>query len=300
MGKFLNEPLSSENASTDRDREFDYSRHDFEAVRSLLQSLTGIQLSTSKDSMVYSRLARRIRSLRLSSFKVYLHYIESHQEEIEHFINALTTNLTSFFREPHHFDILKEYLLKHPDVRTIWCSASSTGEEPYSIAMVVAETFGRFDVPVKIIATDIDSNVLQTAANGVYASERISGLSDARCKQFFHRGRGANDGRVKIVPELQRMVEFRRLNLLDDEWFFDEQVDIIFCRNVMIYFDKDTQVNILERMVDLLPDHGMYVAGHSENFNNLTHLVRSRGKTTYQPADRSVTRFIKEHLGGAQ
>ncbi len=262
-------------------REFGYNKSDFDAVRTRLYQLTGIQLADSKDSMVYSRLVRRIRALKLSSFKTYLDYLQTHGPEKEQFINALTTNLTSFFREPHHFDILSKYLKANPNTKTIWCSASSTGEEPYSIAMVLAETFGTFDVPIKIIASDIDSQVLQKAKAGVYAEERIKGLDAHRCKQFFYRGTGKNEGLVRIVPELQKMVQFQQLNLLDKKWNLPSPLDVIFCRNVMIYFDKATQLGILERMVKLLSPKGLYIAGHSENFTQATHLVKAAGQTTY-------------------
>lgn len=273
-----------DNAQNQPEREFSYSKADFDAVRKVLYQLAGIRLAESKDSMVYSRLVRRIRILGLKSFQHYLQYLEQHEEETQQFINALTTNLTSFFREPHHFDLLARYLSANPTTRTIWCAASSTGEEPYSIAMVVAETFGRFDVPIKIIASDIDSQVLQKASSGVYSEDRIQELSDARRKQFFFRGKNKNAGLVKVVPELQQMVEFRQLNLLAPTWSITAPVDIIFCRNVMIYFDKPTQLAILERMIKLLPPDGLYIAGHSENFTHLTTLVKAIGHTAYKPA----------------
>lgn len=278
MGKLLKPAITAV------EHEFSYARPDFEAVRALLYKLTGIRLADSKDSMVYSRLVRRIRALKLTTFSDYLLYLQQHASEREQFINALTTNLTSFFREPHHFEILARYLKAHPECRRIWCAASSTGEEPYSIAMVVVETFGRFDVPIEIIATDIDSQVLQKAQAGVYSEERIQNLDERRCKQFFFRGTGTKSGLVKVVPELRKMVSFHLLNLLDPKWFIEDRVDIIFCRNVMIYFDKPTQLKILARMVSLLPPEGLYIAGHSENFSHATSLVKSIGQTVYLPA----------------
>jgi chemotaxis protein methyltransferase CheR len=265
------------------EREFNYSRQDFDVVRKRLLQLTGIRLADSKDSMVYSRLVRRIRALKLNSFQDYFGYLEQHSAETEQFINALTTNLTAFFREPHHFNILTRYLQHHPQTKTIWCAASSTGEEPYSIAMVVAEFFGRFDVPLQIIATDIDSQVLQKAKAGVYAADRISGLAQQRVKQFFYKGTGTKAGLVKVVPELQQMVQFRQLNLLAQQWDLRGPIDVIFCRNVMIYFDKATQLKVLDRMVHLMSPQGLYLAGHSENFTHATHLVKSAGQTTYVP-----------------
>ncbi len=282
MGKFMTASGNIPPAA-DEGREFHYSRSDFEAVRTLLISLTGIRLADSKDSMVYSRLVRRIRALGLAGFPQYLEYLQNHAGETENFINTLTTNLTSFFREPHHFDILADFLAERPAVRRIWCAASSTGEEPYSIAMVVAEAFGRFDTPIEIIATDIDSNVLDVASEGIYKADRIRDIPEERRKQFFHRGRGSMTGNVRVVPELRSMVEFRKLNLLDKQWSVDAPIDIIFCRNVMIYFDKPTQLKILERMVGLMSSDGLYFAGHSENFSHATHLVKAAGKTTYRP-----------------
>lgn len=265
------------------EREFVFNRNDFEKVRKTLMSKAGIRLADSKDGMVYSRLARRLRALNIDSFSKYLAIVEASSVEQEQFINALTTNLTSFFREPHHFDALARYLHEHPDTHTIWCAASSTGEEPYSIAMVVAEVYGTYKPPVRIIASDIDSNVLATAKRGVYAAKSIEKLDTSRKQQFFHRGTGQNSGKVRVVDELKNMITFKQINLHQPDWGFKQEVNVIFCRNVMIYFDKETQLRLLARMVDLLPADGMYVAGHSENFNLQSNLVRPMGKTLYRP-----------------
>ncbi|QHJ10646.1 Chemotaxis protein methyltransferase [Paraglaciecola mesophila] len=269
-------------------QEFAFSHRDFQQIRGILYKKTGIQLADSKDSMVYSRLARRLRALKLPNFTAYLRYLATHENEEQHFINALTTNLTSFFREPHHFPVLKRYLQEMPNSRRIWCAASSTGEEPYSIAMTVAETYGRFDVPIEIIASDIDSKVLQTARDGIYPIERIEGLSLEQKKRFFQKGTGCNAGKVRVVPELAKMVSFTQLNLTAKEWQIPAPIDVIFCRNVMIYFDKDTQIRILERMVSMMSKKGIYVAGHSENFAAAEHVVKLLGKTVYKPVKRSV------------
>ena len=266
-----------------QEREFVFQRADFDKVRASLMQKAGIRLTDAKDGLVYSRLARRIRALGLSSFAEYLDFVDGSNAEQEQFVNALTTNLTSFFREPHHFDALAGYLQQHPQTTTIWCAASSTGEEPYSIAMVVAEVFGSFKTPVKIIASDIDSNVLATAREGVYPSRNIEQIPPQRRKSVFQRGRGSQSDKVRVVRELRDMVTFRQINLQQADWGFGQPVDIIFCRNVMIYFDKSTQLKVLNRMVQLLKPDGLYVAGHSENFNHQTHLVRPIGKTLYQP-----------------
>lgn len=265
-------------------REFAFEKADFKKVQQMLFKKAGINLSDAKEAMVYSRLARRIRALNLKSFNDYLAVVGRSEAELEQFINSLTTNLTSFFREPHHFTALADYLAEQSNVTNIWCAASSTGEEPYSIAMVVAEAFGSFKTPVKIIASDIDSKVLAKAKAGVYPLASISKIPIERQKQFFHKGKGANEGKVKVVDELRQMVQFKKLNLTDQRWDVKAPLDIIFCRNVMIYFDKPTQLNVLKRMVEMLKPTGLYMAGHSENFNMHTDLVRPVGKTIYRPA----------------
>jgi chemotaxis protein methyltransferase CheR len=268
---------------THADREFAYTADDFAAVAALLYQLAGIRLNVSKDAMVYSRLVRRIRTLQLSGVREYLDYLRHTPEENEHFINALTTNLTSFFREAHHFDVLAEFLQRQRCSR-IWCAASSTGEEPYSIAMVVAEHYGRFDVPVEIIATDIDSQVLKEAQTGIYNAMKVERLEPERLRNFFQRGAGSKQGKVRVCAELRQMVQFERLNLLDPHWQIPSGLDVIFCRNVMIYFDKQTQLQLLERMIRLLRPGGIYIAGHSENFSHARHLVEPIGRTVYRPS----------------
>ena len=269
--------------STDAQREFSYSRRDFERVKGLLFKQAGINLADSKDAMVYSRLARRLRTLEINSFKEYLAYVGSNDDEMEHFINALTTNLTAFFREPHHFEALAGFLRKRPQTKRIWCAASSTGEEPYSIAMTVASVYGTFTPNIQILATDIDGKVLQKARQGIYAQNSISQLSHDYKTQFFYKGRGPQTGRVRVVDELRKMVQFEPLNLMSPNWYIDAPIDVIFCRNVMIYFDRPTQRKILARMVKLMCREGMYVAGHSENFTMYPELVESMGKTIYRP-----------------
>lgn len=269
--------------STDAQREFSYSRRDFERVKGLLFKKAGINLADSKDAMVYSRLARRLRTLEINSFKEYLAYVGSNDDEMEHFINALTTNLTAFFREPHHFEALADFLRKRPQTKRIWCAASSTGEEPYSIAMTVASVFGTFTPNIQILATDIDSKVLQKARQGIYGQNSISQLPHDYKTQFFYKGRGPQTGRVRVVDELRKMVQFEPLNLMSPNWCLDAPIDVIFCRNVMIYFDRPTQRKILTRMVELMCSDGMYVAGHSENFTMYPELVEPMGKTIYRP-----------------
>ena len=286
------EPKRSFGASASgesREREFAFSSADFERVRKLIYQHAGISLSDVKQDMVYSRLARRLRATGLKTFAEYLALLEKDdKDEWEKFVNSLTTNLTSFFREPHHFPILAEHLkkLKGGSPLKIWCSASSTGEEPYSIAMTVVEALGDFNVPVSIMASDLDTNVLATAEKGVYPLERVEKISPERMKRFFLKGSGSQEGHVCVRPELRRMISFQRLNLLDPSWSVRGQLDVIFCRNVMIYFDKPTQHKILSRFAPLMHDHGLLFAGHSESFLHAAEIFRSQGKTVYELARR--------------
>ena len=262
------------------EREFAYTPADFNIVRSELRALAGINLADSKVSLVYSRLAPLVRKLGLGSISQYLSYLETHPDEQESFINALTTNLTSFFREPHHFEVLEEFIRSGEPCDHIWCAASSTGEEPYSIAMTLVKAFGRFDVPTKVIASDIDSSVLEKASSGIYPIDKVDSIADK--KTFFLRGKGVNVGKARVVPQLRDLIEFRKVNLLDDSYPIKGQMDVIFCRNVMIYFDKETQTQILEKLLGKLRVGGLYIAGHSENFNYLGHLLTPIGRTVYR------------------
>ncbi len=270
--------------SSDNTKVFEFTPRDFDRIRILIYRQAGIALTESKQEMVYSRLARRLRAKGLNSFEKYLDQLESEHSgvEWEAFTNALTTNLTSFFREAHHFPLLTEHLLHMKAPLSIWCSASSTGEEPYSIAMTVCEAFGTLSPPVSIVATDIDTNVLETAANGVYPIDRIDKMAPERIKQFFQRGKGERTGLVRVRPELRKLVTFKPLNLLASNWPVSGPFDVIFCRNVMIYFDKPTQSRILERFVPLLKPEGLLFAGHSENFMYASDAFKLRGKTVYE------------------
>lgn len=269
------------------EREFDFTNNDFSRVRKLIYQHAGISLSEAKSDMVYSRIGRRLRTVGFDSFKTYLDNLENTNspEEWEAFTNALTTNLTSFFREEHHFPILAEHLLTLKKPIRIWCSAASTGEEPYTLAMTACEAFGTMKPPVEIIATDIDTNVLSTASRGIYPYERVSKLSVERRKNFFQKGTGAQEGSVRVRSELRNLITFEQLNLLDEQWNLGEPFDAIFCRNVMIYFDKPTQTKILSHFVPLMKPHALLFAGHSENFLYVSNDFNLRGKTVYELSD---------------
>ena len=265
-------------------REFDFSTTDFERVRKLIYQHAGISLSPVKQDMVYSRLARRLRATGKNTFAEYLDMLEKGgADEWERFVNSLTTNLTSFFREPHHFPIFADHLKKIGTKRPIrvWCSAASTGEEPYSIAITVLETLGANASNVSIFASDLDTNVLATAQKGVYPVDRVEKMSPERLKRFFLKGAGSQEGFVSVRPELKQLIQFQRVNLLEANWPVRAPLDVIFCRNVMIYFDKPTQHKILSRFAPLMQPDGLMFAGHSESFLHAADIFKSLGKTVY-------------------
>jgi chemotaxis protein methyltransferase CheR len=274
-------------STPERDREFGYTRSNFNELRALIYAHAGIRLNDSKYEMVYSRLTRRLRALGLSDFGSYLALLHTGDHpEWENFVNALTTNLTAFFREPHHFPVLADYLrgLPHGSGATLWSAAASTGEEAYSMAMVACETYGTLRPPVRIVASDLDSQVLQRASEGIYAKELVQDLLPERLRRFFLNGTGSREGYVKVRPELRTLVTFTRHNLRDDHWELRESFDCIFCRNVMIYFDKPTQYEVLARMARVLKPQGLLFAGHSESYFHATDLFRPCGRTVYRHA----------------
>ena len=277
--------------NSEKEREFHFTLQDFEKVRRLIYAHAGISLNDSKEDMVYSRLARRLRATGIRSFSEYLSILErdDNAAEWQAFVNALTTNLTSFFREPHHFPILAEHVQKYRGIREImlWCSASSTGEEPYSMAMTMMDLFKSNTPPVKILATDLDTNVLAKAEAGVYPLERLEKIPEDKVKRFFLKGKGAHAGYAKVRPELRNMITFRQLNLLDKTWPIRGPFDAIFCRNVMIYFDKPTQLEILKKFAPLLQPDGLMFAGHSESFHHAADIFKLRAKTVYQLTKRA-------------
>lgn len=263
-------------------REFVWSDADFSRIKALIYKKAGISLHDGKHAMVYSRVSRRLRETGHTSFKSYLDSLEQHDgPEWQEFINALTTNLTSFFREQHHFSVLEELLgAQRSRAWRIWCAAASTGEEPYSIAMTAAETLGASG-SFQIVNSDIDTKVLATAARGVYKADGVKGLSQERLQRHFMRGKGANAGLMRVKPDLQKHMEFMTVNLIH-ELPFREQFDIVFCRNVMIYFDAATQRQVLERIHRVMKPGGTLFVGHAENFSDARSLFVLRGKTVYE------------------
>ena len=249
---------------------------------------TGIVITAAKREMVYSRLSRRLRALSLTDFEDYCRVLErDEQGELNAFINAITTNLTSFFREPHHFDHLQNIVV--PDLLNknaasrrirIWSAGCSTGEEPYSIAIAMAEVLPD-DWDCRILATDIDTDVLMKAERGIYPLERVASLPQSRLKRWFSRGSGTNQGLTRVGPELREMITFRRLNLME-EWPVNGPIDVLFCRNVVIYFDKETQRSIFDKFAERMAENSRLFIGHSESLFKITNRFELIGQTIYR------------------
>ncbi|MFZ4698498.1 MAG: CheR family methyltransferase [Candidatus Methylumidiphilus sp.] len=264
--------------------QFDFTENDFRVIQKLIYDYAGISLNDAKQNLVYSRLTRRLRANNITNFSSYLEFLSKDKNEWQLFINALTTNLTSFFREPHHFPILARHI-KNLDTRetiALWSCAASTGEEPYSMAMTMVELFGSYTPPVRIIATDIDTQALEQAKAGIYSMEKVDMLTPDQLRPFFLKGEGKNAGLVKIREELKDIVTFRQVNLLNEDWSVRAPFAAIFCRNVMIYLDKKTQMAILQRFAPLLAPKGLLFVGHSENIILISDLFKLHSRTVYQ------------------
>lgn len=270
------------------DREFDFTEHDFKKVKQLVYDFAGIDLNDSKRNLVYNRLAKRIRFLGMNSFSGYLSYVEQQGEsEFVHLINAITTNLTFFFREEHHFDYLANTVIpglleknKQSKKIRIWSAGCSTGEEPYSLAIILKEAVP-LDWDARVLATDLDTNVVETGRTGIYKIDRLKGVSENRKKRWFLKGTGSQDGFVRTKSELQKIIDFGQINLMND-WPIKDSIDVIFCRNVVIYFDKETQTRLFNRYADLLPDNGHLFIGHSESLYKVTDRFELIGQTIYK------------------
>ncbi len=271
-------------ASGMQGREFVWTDADFDRVQTMIYKRAGISLHDGKHAMVYSRLSRRLRETGFQSFRDYLSWLESTDgPEWQEFVNALTTNLTSFFREQHHFDIFSDFLKSKPTGNPwrVWCSAASTGEEPYSIVMTTLDALGP-RANFSLTASDIDSKVLAAAKQGVYRLDGLKGIDSERMQRYFLRGKGGNEGMVMTKPELRKCIEFLIVNLIRDDWPFRDPFDAVFCRNVMIYFDAQTQRRVLERIYKVMKPGALLFVGHAENFSDSRDLFVLKGKTVYE------------------
>ncbi|HEY2630446.1 MAG TPA: CheR family methyltransferase [Usitatibacter sp.] len=263
-------------------REFPFSPEHFRVISDRIYRFSGIRLPEAKREMVYARLARRLRSLGIATFDDYIRFLELEPAEWEHCTNALTTNVTSFYREEHHFTTLAEYASRAAPGKPfrVWSAGCSTGEEPYTIAMCLTETLPQANFSV--LASDLDTQVLAAAGEGVYPLQSVSRLPEARQKRFFLRGTGSHEGKARVRREVASRVEFMRVNLMDDEWPVEAGLDAIFCRNVMIYFDKATQRRLVERFAALLAPKGLFFAGHAESLLDQGRYFKLRGQTVYE------------------
>ena len=260
-------------------------------IRRLLRQTAGINLTDNKQSMVIRRLSGRLKVLELSSFSEYCEILRSgDRTELELFGNAMTTNLTAFFRENHHFELLRKTLLpklveqsgNRDKTIHFWSAGCSTGEEAYSLAMQINESFPRpRSVDFKILATDIDSAALSHSEKGIYTKQRFERMPEARLRRWFERGTGGNRGYFRIKPELMRDLVFKQLNLFQD-WPMKNKFDVIFCRNVIIYFDKPTQKRLVERFANQLNADGYLFLGHSESLTNMTDKFSLLGQSVYR------------------
>ncbi|MND87812.1 chemotaxis protein methyltransferase CheR [Pseudomonas linyingensis] len=257
---------------------------DFRRICQLIYERAGIVLTDNKREMVYSRLAKRLRLHGMSDFGEYLERLarQPGAREWEAFTNALTTNLTAFFREAHHFPLLAAHVAGRREPVRVWCAAASTGEEPYSIAMTLCEALGpQLASQSRVIATDIDTDALAKARTGVYPLKQVLEMGEERARRFFLRGSGERVGLARARQELMGMVEFHQLNLHDAQWKISGPFDAIFCRNIMIYFDKPSQAKILKHFVSYLKPDGLLITGHSESFSYISDDFVLRGQTVY-------------------
>jgi len=275
-------------------REFPMFEKDFKFICSTALRETGISLSDAKQEMIYSRIVRRIRALGFENFAQYCHYLDTNlATELGDFTNAITTNLTNFFREPHHFEFLTKTAL--PELKRscattkkirFWSAGCSTGEEPYSLAMTLKGAGFPTTWDVKILATDLDTNVIAHGRDGLYKGERFDGMDEDLRKRWFLHKKGREEAlshtdTLLVKPALQQMISFKQLNLLQN-WPMRGKFNVIFCRNVVIYFGKDTQRTLFERYANLLEPNGFLFIGHSESLHGVTDRFESLGGTIYR------------------
>lgn len=272
-------------------REFRFTDRDFTTLRALARERAGINLTEAKRELVYSRLIRRLRQLKLRSFADYCRLLADDPAEVETFVNAITTNLTSFFREPHHFAFLRDTVIPQwharagaAEVLRVWCAGCSTGEEPYSIALTAVEALGPGAERVEILATDLDSHVLRTAIAGVYELERLAAVEPELLRRHFLKGRGANEGKAKVGAALKARVKFLRHNLVHQPAPGPHRFDAIICRNVVIYFDRAAQIEVYRKFAAALNPGGYLMVGHSESLFAKSERFRLVAQSTYRVA----------------
>ncbi len=274
--------------------EYRISDKEFELLRSLIKELTGINLSDQKKMLVVSRLSKRLRALGLTSFAGYYRYVTEDikgREEIDHLINRMTTNKTDFYRESHHFDFMQRTALpyiyqegrKHSELNLrVWSAGCSSGEEPYTIAITLKEFFR--DKPgwdIKILATDLDTEMLDKSKEGIYKQEIVLPISKEYLRTYFKKGVGENQGLFMVKDTLKDMIVFRRHNLVYDSLPTKRQFDIVFCRNVIIYFDEQTKIKVINQFYNALKEGGYLFLGHSESPVGCENKFKLLGNSLY-------------------
>jgi len=268
--------------------DYEFTDGDFNAIADVVYDISGIVLNENKKSLVYSRLIRRIRELNITSFAEYIDFSKRDATEKNKLIDFITTNVTSFFREKHHFEILTNFandkLSKNSEKLKIWCAGCSSGEEPYSIVMHLETTFNNALI-FEILATDICDEILGLATKGVYAEKSIENINADLVKKYFLRGKSSNSGKVKIDPIVKKKITFGKVNLMEPITFH-EDFDVIFCRNVIIYFDAETKLKLIRSYHRALKPNGILFLGHSEGVCGAQELYTSLGHTAYRKKEQ--------------
>lgn len=267
------------------------SQRHFSALSQLIETEAGIKMPASKQTMLEGRLRKRVQACGLETFDEYCSYVlgpNAPRSEINHLLNAVTTNKTDFFREPRHFDYLRDTILPayrregRASIRC-WSAACSTGAEPYTMAMVLDDFAMKNGGPdYHVLATDIDSNVLATGLKGIYPSELVEPVASDLRKRYVLAAKDPKRKEVRIVPKLRQKVSFGRLNFMDRHYPVGDPIDVIFCRNVLIYFDKDTQSAVVSRLCERLAPGGFLFLGHSETINAADFALTTVGGTVFQ------------------
>jgi chemotaxis protein methyltransferase CheR len=285
--------------------QFVITDREFNQLRALVHQQTGIALNDSKRALVCARLGKRLRYHGYTTFSQYYQHLmegDPDGQELGRMINAITTNKTEFFRERHHFETLRSEVLAALASRAtvdgnrslrVWSAGCSSGEEPYSIALTVLEALPRvFAWDVRILASDIDTDMLDRGMEGLYPDDQLGGVDERLRQRYFLRGRGACEGWVRVRPEVQELVTFRRINLRDEAWPIKTPLDCIFCRNVIIYFDRQLQHQLVGRFVQLLKPGGYLFLGHSESLLGMRVGLKHRGGTVYQKIDAAENQGV--------
>lgn len=263
-------------------QEFPFSHQQFDALRQKARAHTGIQVPDDKFQMYYSRLVRMLRKHQLGSFDQLIEWVEQSPDNFTQFINAITTNVTSFGREQHHFDYLKDYILRHkPKTFRIWSAGCSSGQEPYTLIVNCFEACQASGTQLSIHATDLDSEVLKKAQNGVYPLSELDEFSLEQKRRFFLKGTGSHNGMARVKAEFRHLIAFSQLNLIKP-WQHKEPFDVIFCRNVIIYFDTPTKQQLVNNFANTLLPNGHLFLGHSETLGKQAGQFEHIGKTIYR------------------